>query len=114
MLKIQQNVRTSGLGMGDQAEVTASVGLGQMILASGITAAMMAAAAIVVEGVKYYWLKGDDEGVVLRSEEGLEVKFESIKHAEEAKDQLEELIKAAKEKDEKKAKDEKKDKKKAA
>ena len=110
MPQINQNARTEGFGsfsMGEQSEVTANVGLGQMVMASGITAGFMALAAVLVEGVKYYWMRDDDDGVILRSEDGLEVRFNSIQDAEKAKDHLVELIAKAKEDKEEKEKSKK-------
>ncbi len=105
-MQTQQNVRSNGLGMGETVQVSSGVSFGDMVLMGAITAGMTAVAAIIVEGVKYYWFRGDDDGVVLRSENGMEVKFKSIKDAENARDELEELIKKAKKAAEKKEEEE--------
>lgn len=74
MLQINQNVRTHGFGMGEQSEVVAHVGLRQMVIASGISAGMMALAQMGVDTVRDHVHKNDaTDKVMLVSDEGLEV-----------------------------------------
>ncbi len=108
MLKMQENIRTNGLGMGEVTQVTSSVSFGTMVVASGITAAAMALGSIIVKGVEFYVFREDNGEVILASDDGIEVRFKSIQDAEAKWEQLGDLIKDAKEKveaDAKKAKD---------
>lgn len=63
-LRVKENIRTNGLGMGETSMVSAKVPLSSMVIASAITAAAAGIASIGVEVFKHKFLRDEEDEMV--------------------------------------------------